>query len=87
MPIPLLAAAGMVALRALPMVASAVGRGAAAGAARAGASEAVSAQFGRMAQTQTMVQTGKMMERHRSRGGEPAQESRQESFRGDSGPF
>lgn len=51
---PAIAAVGLAAARILPMVASTVGRGAAMGAARMGASEGMSSLVGKAAQGQTI---------------------------------
>ena len=60
MPFPLIAVAAGAAARALPMVAGAVGRGAATGAARMGASEGVAGMVGKGAEfgsKQAMIQS------------------------------
>jgi hypothetical protein len=88
MPAPLVAAAGMVALRALPMIAGAAGRGAAAGAARMGASQGVSRVAGGIAEGQTIRAGVSLIDRMRGPSDpQVGPESRNLAFRAGVGPF
>lgn len=79
---PAIAAVGLAAARILPMVASTVGRGAAAGAARMGASEGMSSLVGKAAQGQTIRGGVHLMDKMSGSGGEMGSgpESRRGAF-------
>jgi hypothetical protein len=92
MPIPIAAAAGAVALRALPMIAGVVGRGAAAGATRMGASQGLSKMAGGIAEGQTIRAGVGIVNRMTNSQESPATglvgpESRNQAFRSGSGPW
>ena len=93
MPFPLVAVAAGAAARALPMIAGAVGRGAAAGATRMGASPGVARLAGGVAEGQTIRSGVGLINKatgHGDGGSEPApmvRESRAQNFRYGSGPW
>lgn len=92
MPFPLVAVAGAAALRALPMLAGAVGRGAAAGAARMGASQGVAKMAGGLAEGQAIRSGVGLVNKMTGSGDAPdsapqVRESRSQNFRYGSGPW